>query len=86
MSVLKYFKTTPGRPLIGQQALSVIFFFKFATRSQAKKKGACPPPNGRQGPVAHPRGDMSLSPTRGATASHPKSAALWVRSRMQLSG
>ena len=87
MSVLKYFKTTPGRPPIGRQALIVIFFFKFATKSLAKKmQGACRPPNGRQGPVAHPRGDRALSPTRGATASHPKSAALWVRSRMQLSG
>ena len=50
MSVLKYFKNTPGRPPIGRQTLSVIFFFKFATRSL--KKRACRPPNGRQGPVA----------------------------------
>ena len=50
MSVLNYFKNTPGRPPIGRQALTVIFFFKFATRS-LEKKGACRPPNGRQGPV-----------------------------------
>ena len=86
MSVLKYFKSTPGRPMGGRQTLSVIFLFKFATRFLAKKnQGACRPTNGRHGPVAHPRGDRSLSPTRGATASHAKSAALWVRSRMQLS-
>ena len=40
MSVLIYFKNTPGRPSIGRQALSIIFFFKFATRS-LEKKGAC---------------------------------------------
>ena len=60
MSVLKYFKNTQRSPPIGRQALSVIFFFKFATRSLAKKKGglsppqratgACRPPQGRQGP------------------------------------
>ena len=51
MSVLQYFKNTPGRPLIGRQAHSVIFFFKFATRSLEKKKGACRPLGGRQGPL-----------------------------------
>ena len=39
MSILKYFKNIPRSPPIGRQALSVIFFFKFATRSLAKKKG-----------------------------------------------
>ena len=38
MSVLKYFKNTPRSPPIGRQALSVIFFLKFATRSLGKKK------------------------------------------------
>ena len=61
MSVLKYFKNIPRSPPIGRQALSVIFFFKFATRSLEKKKGlspspgatgACRPLGGRQGP--HP--------------------------------
>ena len=61
MSVLKYFKNTPGHLPIGRQALSVIFFFKFATRSLAKK-GACRPPNGRQGPVARWRGDRVPPP------------------------
>ena len=60
MSVLKYFKNIPRSPPIGRQALSVIFFFKFATRSLAKKRGmlptqratgACRPPQGRQGPL-----------------------------------
>ena len=42
------------------------FFFKFATKSLEKKKGgACRPPNGRQAPVAHPRGDRPLSPVGG---------------------
>src|SRR6185312_1494931 len=72
MSVLKYFKNIPRSPPIGRQALSVIFFFKFATRSLKKKeekKGGCRPPNGRQGPVAHPRGDRALSPVGQATGS-----------------
>ena len=43
------------------------FFFKFATKSLEKKKrgGACRPPNGRQAPVPHPRGDRPLSPVGG---------------------
>ena len=66
MFVLKYFKNTSGRSPIGRQALSVFFFFKFAMRSLGKKK-PCRPPNGRQGPVAHPWGDRGLSPVGGAT-------------------
>ena len=59
MSVLKYFKNTPGRPPIGRQALSVFFLFKFAMRSLEKKgpvapppraTGACRPLGGRQAP------------------------------------
>ena len=70
MSVLQYFKKTPGRPPIGRQAQSVIFFFKFATRSLEKKRGAvappqratgaCRPPLGRQGPVARWGGDRAF--------------------------
>ena len=70
MSILKYFKNTPGRPPIGRQALSVIFFFKFTMRSLGKKR-PCRPPNGRQGPVAHPWGDRGLSLVGGATESLP---------------
>ena len=72
MSVLKYFKNTPRSPPIARQALSVIFF-KFATRSLGKKKckGACRPPNGRQGPVTHPRGDRGLSPVGGRQGPSP---------------
>ena len=61
MSVLKYFKNIPRSPPIGRQALSVIFFFKFTTRSLAKKR-ACRPAQGRQGPVARWGGDRV--PTR----------------------
>ena len=50
MSVLKYFKNIPRSPPIERQALSVIFFFKFAMRSLEKKvprkKRACRPPTG----------------------------------------
>ena len=56
MSVLNYFKNIPDRPPIGRQALSVIFFFKFATRPLEKK-----------GHVAPPTGGRGLSPTPGAT-------------------
>ena len=52
MSVLNYFKNTPGRPPIVRQALSVIFFSSNLQRGPWKKNGACRPPNGRQGPVA----------------------------------
>ena len=51
MFVLKYFKNIPRSPPIGRQTLSVFFFFKFAARSLAKKKGPVAPPHGRQGPL-----------------------------------
>ena len=62
MSVLKYFKNTPGRPPKGRQALSVIFSLNLQ-RDPWKKKGACRPPSGDHwaqptgaagGPVAPP--------------------------------
>ena len=58
MSVLKYFKNTPGRPPIGRQVLSVIFFFKFATRSLKKR-----------GPVAPPRAGGAVAPPRATIPS-----------------
>ena len=64
MSVLKNFKNTPRSPPIGRQALSVIFFSNSQGGPWAKKMqgGLSPPPNGRQGPVAHPRGDRVPPP------------------------
>ena len=53
-------KYVPVAP-IGRQALIVIFFFKFATRSLPKKR-ACRPSNGRQGPVARWGATGSPSP------------------------
>ena len=46
------------------------FIFKFATKSLEKKKegGLSPPPNGRQAPVAHPRGDRPVGPPGGPVA------------------
>ena len=61
MSVLKYFKNITRSAPTGRQALSVIFFFKFTTRSLAKKR-ACRPLQGRQGPVARWGGDRVPSP------------------------
>ena len=59
MSVLNYFKNTPGRPPIGRQALSVIFFSSNLQRGRWKKRG----------PVAPPTGDRGLSPTPGVTGA-----------------
>ena len=55
----------------GRQGSNVIFFFfKFATKSLEKKKegGPVAPPNGRQAPVAHPRGDRPVGPPGGPVA------------------
>ena len=50
----------------GDRAQMYFFFFKFATKSLEKKKeGAYRPPNGRQAPVAHPRGDHPVGPPGG---------------------
>ena len=46
MSVLKYFKNTPGRPPKGRQALSVIFFSLNLQRGPGKKKGGLSPTPG----------------------------------------
>ena len=62
MSVLENFKNIPRSPYGGATGLKCnFFFFKFATNSlEKKKRGACRPPNGRQAPVAHPRGDQPV--------------------------
>ena len=81
MSVLKYFKNTPGRPPKGRQALSIIFFFKFATRSLEKKgglsphqratRGACRPSLGRPLGPAHGRGRGACRPPSGDRGKPP---------------
>ena len=72
MSVLEKFQKYTPVALWGRQGSNVFFFFKFATKSLKKKKeGACRPPNGRQAPVAHPRGDRPLSPVGGRQAPSP---------------
>ena len=70
MSVLKYFKNIPRSPSHRATGPKCNFFSSNSQRSPwRKKRGACrPPPNGRQGPVAHPSGDRGLSPIGGATA------------------
>ena len=65
MSVLENFKNIPRSPYGGRQGSNVFFFFKFAMKSLEKKKEGGDPPNGRQAPVAHPRGDRPLSPVGG---------------------
>ena len=55
MSVLKYFKNTPGRPPIGRQALSVIFLIQICNEVPGKKKGpVAPPPTGDRGGLSPP--------------------------------
>ena len=58
MSILKYFKNTPGRPprATGPKCN---FFSSNLQRGPWQKKG----------PVAHPTGDRSLSPTPRATGA-----------------
>ena len=70
MSVLENFKNIHRSPYGGRQGSNVIFFLQICNEvPREKKEGACRPPNGRQDPVAHPRGDRALSPVGGATGS-----------------
>ena len=72
MSVLENFKNIPRSPYGGATGLKCNFFFLQICNEVPggkKKRGACRPPNGRQAPVAHPRGDRPLSPVGGATGS-----------------
>ena len=57
MSVLQNFKNIPRSPYGGRQALNVIFFFKFATRSLAGGARV------QGGPVAPPSGDWWATST-----------------------
>ena len=63
MSVLKYFKNTPGRPPIGRQALSVIFFLQIRNEVPGKKKKALSPPQRATG-ACRPRLGRPLGPAR----------------------
>ena len=62
MSVLKYFKNTPGRSPIGRQALSVIFFLQIRNEVLRKKRGSVAPPNGQQGACRPPRATTGPRP------------------------
>ena len=66
MSVLKYFKNIPRSPSHRATGPMCNFFFQICNEVPGEKKNkACRPPNGRQDPVAHPRGDRTLSPVGG---------------------
>ena len=72
MSVLENFKNIPRSPSHRATGPKCNFFSSNLQRSLWRKKGgACRPPNGRQRPVAHPRGDRALSPVEGATGAPP---------------
>ena len=62
MSVLENFKNIPRSPYGGRQGSNVIFFLQICNEvpGERKKRGATGPPNGRQAPVARPRGDRLL--------------------------
>ena len=70
MSVLENFKNIPRSPYGGRQGSNVIFFLQICNEVPGEKKrgGACRPPNGRQAPVAHPRGDHPVGPPGGPVA------------------
>ena len=57
--------------LWGGDRAQMFFFLQICNEvpGEKKKRGACRPPNGRQAPIAHPRGDRPLSPVGGATGS-----------------
>ena len=66
MSVLENFKNIPRSSYGGRQGSNVIFFLQICNEVPGEKKsGGLSPPNGRQAPVAHPRGDRVLSPVGG---------------------
>ena len=61
MSVLENFKNIPRSPFHRATGPKCYFFFSNLQRSPwRKKKGACRPPQGRQGPVARWGGDRVL--------------------------
>ena len=68
----KFQKYTPVT-LWGATGLKCNFFLLqiYNKVPREKKEGACRPRNGRQDPVAHPRGDRGLSPVGGATGALP---------------
>ena len=69
MSVLENFKNIPRSPYGGRQGSNVIFFLQICNEVPGeKKRGACRPHNGRQAPVAHPRGDRPVGPPGGPVA------------------
>ena len=70
MSVLKNFKNIPRSPYEGRQGSNVFFFLQICNEVPGEKKrgGPVAPPNGRQAPVAHPRGDHPVGPPGGPVA------------------
>ena len=71
MSVLENFKNIPRSPSHRATGPKCNFFLQICNEVPGKKKGACRPPNGRQGPVARSGGDRGLSPVQGATGAPP---------------
>ena len=75
MSILKYFKNTPGRPHRATGPKCNFFFFKFAMRSMEKKRGLSPPPSGDHWaqPTGAARGPVASPPRRRQGACRPPS-------------
>ena len=68
MSVLNYFKNTPGRPPIGRQVLSVIFFLQIYNDVPGKKRGLSPLQRAT-GCCRPPSGDQCVGPPTGAAGA-----------------
>ena len=72
MFVLENFKNIPRSPSHRATRPKCNFFLQICNEVPGeKKRGLVAPPNGRQGPVAHPWGDRGLSPVEGATGAPP---------------
>ena len=70
MSVLENFKNIPRSPSHRATGPKCNFFLQICNEvtGEEKKRGLSPP-DGRQGPVAHPWGDRGLSPVERATGA-----------------
>ena len=87
MSVLKYFKTTPGRPM-GATRPRCNFFLQICNEVPGRKKikggHVAAPPNGRQGGLSPPSLGRPVGPAhrrnRGACRRHPRATGLYKHS------
>ena len=75
--MFEIFQKYPRSPPIGRQALSVIFFFKFATMFLEKKGPVALPPAAPVGP-GPPHGRLGLFFSKDFVANLKKKITLWA--------